>query len=62
MLVLTRKLGERIRLGDDMEIVVSRIGNKRVSLGIRAPRDVEIVRPERVTNDVVEQKEGPSGS
>jgi carbon storage regulator len=46
MLVLTRKSGESIVIGDDVEVIVlSTVGNK-VRLGIQAPRDVPIFRRE----------------
>ena len=46
MLVLTRKLGERIRIGDDVTITVLRLAHGQVRIGIAAPRDVHIVRGE----------------
>lgn len=46
MLVLSRKRGERILIGDDIEIVVNWIKGDKVSLGIEAPRDVNIRRSE----------------
>ncbi len=46
MLVLTRKLKESIMIGDDIEIVVSSIERKSVRLGIKAPKDVKILRRE----------------
>lgn len=46
MLVLTRKPGQTIRVGDDVEIVVVEVRGDQVRLGIRAPRDVSIVRGE----------------
>jgi len=46
VLVLTRKLGESIRIGDDVEIVVTDIGNGRIKLGIAAPRHVSVLRAE----------------
>ena len=46
MLVLSRKSGERIHLGDDITIVVNKISGNRVSIGIDAPADVQIVRGE----------------
>lgn len=46
MLVLSRKSGERIHLGDDITIVVNKISGNRVSIGIDAPNDVQIVRGE----------------
>ncbi len=46
MLVLSRKPGERILIGDDVTITVVRIGPNNVRLGIDAPRDMNIVREE----------------
>jgi len=46
MLVLTRKADQSIMIGDDIEIVVSSIDGNTVRLGIRAPRDVKILRKE----------------
>ena len=46
MLVLTRKVGERIRIGDNITVVVTKSVGNRVTLGIEAPRDVRIVRGE----------------
>jgi carbon storage regulator CsrA len=46
MLVLSRKAGERIRIGNNITIVVNRVVGSRVSVGIEAPSDVRIVRGE----------------
>ena len=46
MLVLSRKPGERIRIGDDIYIVVGRITGGKVKLRFEAPLDVPIVRTE----------------
>jgi carbon storage regulator len=46
MLMLTRKVGEKIRIGNDIELVVTKISGSRVTLGVTAPRDVRIVRSE----------------
>ena len=46
MLVLSRKIGERLVIGDGITVVVNRIAGNRVTLGIEAPSDVRIVRGE----------------
>lgn len=46
MLVLSRKVGERIVIGDDVTVVVSRVSGNRVSIGIEAPYDVKVIRGE----------------
>jgi carbon storage regulator len=46
MLVLSRKPNQRIRIGDNIEIVVVDIGAGRVRLGIECPRSVPVHRQE----------------
>ncbi len=46
MLILTRKLGESITIGDDVKIRVLEIKGKQVRLGIDAPRKYSIHREE----------------
>lgn len=46
MLVLTRKVGEQIRIGDNVTITVVRIDEWKVRIGIDAPQEVKIVRAE----------------
>ncbi len=46
MLVLSRKEGEKLVIGENITIVVSKISGNRVTLGIEAPRDVKVVRGE----------------
>lgn len=46
MLVLSRKIGERIRIGRDIEITVLRAKSGGVRLGFDAPQNVNIVRRE----------------
>ncbi len=46
MLVLTRKIGELIVIGDDIKIKIVEIKGKQVRIGIEAPRNVEINREE----------------
>jgi carbon storage regulator len=46
MLVLSRKPGEKILIGDHISITIVRIGPNTVRIGIEAPRNMNIVREE----------------
>lgn len=46
MLVLSRKKGETIKIGDDIEIIIVATANDQVKIGIQAPKNIEILRKE----------------
>jgi carbon storage regulator len=46
MLVLSRKLGERILIGDRIAVTVVKLGNGQVRLGIEAPAEIAVFREE----------------
>ncbi|MGC9323900.1 MAG: carbon storage regulator CsrA [Desulfomonilia bacterium] len=46
MLILTRKVGEVVAIGDDIQISIVDIKGSQVKLGIQAPRDVQVHREE----------------
>jgi carbon storage regulator len=46
MLVLTRKIGEQIVIGDDIKIKIVEVKGKQVRVGIEAPRSIEVNREE----------------
>ncbi len=46
MLILSRKVGEKIMIGDGITVVVSRVSGDRVTLGLEAPPEVRILRGE----------------
>lgn len=46
MLILSRQDGDRICIGSEIEIFIRRIKGNRVSLGIKAPREIEVDREE----------------
>lgn len=57
MLIITRKKGESLMIGDDIEIVVSKIDDGSVKIGIKAPKDVSILRKELYEEVEKENKE-----
>ena len=57
MLVLSRKVGESIKLADDIEITVLAVDNARVRLGIRAPRHIDVRRSVPEVNVVEANRE-----
>ena len=46
MLVLSRRAGERIQIGDQIEVTVVRIGPGVVRIGIEAPTEMTVLRDE----------------
>jgi carbon storage regulator len=57
MLVLTRKNGETIKIGDDIEITIISAKNDQVKIGIKAPKNVEVFRKELYDQIQVENQE-----
>lgn len=51
MLVLSRKTGERIAIGDAVVVTVLRLSGGRVRLGITAPADISVLRTEVVSEE-----------
>lgn len=63
MLVLSRKEGESLVIGNDVVVTVNRISGNRITLGIQAPRHVRIVRGELEPKDAEprEAADAPNG-
>lgn len=59
MLVLTRKLGETITIGDHVKVTVVGIDKGQVRIGIQAPRDV-IVHREEIYRRIMEENKRAS--
>lgn len=53
MLVLTRKVRQAIRIGDDIVVTVLEVRGEQVRIGIDAPDSVNIVRVELTESDEV---------
>jgi len=51
MLVLSRKVGEKLVIGDNITVTINRISGNRVTIGIEAPGSVKIVRGELERHD-----------
>lgn len=60
MLTLTRKVGESIRIGDDVEIIVKEIRRNQIRVGIVAPKSTPIYREEVYEQMKAEAKEKES--
>ena len=46
MLILTRKLGESIAIGDDIKLVILDIKGRQVRIGVQAPKETKVYREE----------------
>ena len=60
MLILSRMRGEKIRIGDDVVIVVVEIQGDRVRLGVEAPSNVSVHRQE--VYDAIRRDDGEAGT
>jgi carbon storage regulator len=58
MLVLSRKLGEKICIGNDVMIVVTGFDRGKVRIGIKAPDSVQILRHEIAPQEVLAKLDG----
>jgi carbon storage regulator len=57
MLVLTRKLGEQLVVGDNVVISVQKISRSRATLGIEAPAEVSVIRQELIESSLPERRD-----
>mgnify|MGYP000339037762 CR=1 FL=1 len=58
MLVLTRKVGEVLKIGDDIEVRILNVKGNQVRIGVDAPKDVAVHREEiykRIEKETQEQ-------
>ena len=46
MLILTRRIGESIMIGDDVSVTILEVKGQQVRIGTKAPRDVSVHRDE----------------
>lgn len=57
MLILTRRVGETLMIGDDITVTVLAVKGNQVRLGVEAPREVEVHREEVYRRIQGEKKE-----
>lgn len=51
MLILTRRIGEKLLIGDEIEVVVLDVNRNQVKVGIKAPSDITVLREELYIRD-----------
>ncbi len=57
MLILTRKIGEKLMIGDDVTVTVLGVKGAQVRIGINAPRDVQVNR-EEIYQRILKERKG----
>jgi len=61
MLILTRKVGERIVIDDDVTVTVLGVKGNQVRVGIEAPREVQVHR-EEIYQRILKERSNGAGS
>jgi carbon storage regulator len=59
MLILTRRIGETLMVGDDVTITVLGVKGNQVRIGVNAPKDVAVHR-EEIYQRIQKEKDGDS--
>jgi len=62
MLILTRRVGETLKIGEDIEVTVLGLRGGQVRMGINAPRDVAVHREEILGRDTQDNEKGSNAA
>ncbi len=57
MLVVSRRVGQSLMIGEDVEVVILRVDRSEIRIGIKAPRSVPVLRKE-----LVEREQSPASA
>jgi carbon storage regulator len=57
MLILTRRVGEALKIGDNVEVTILSVKGNQVRIGINAPKEVSVHREEIYSRIKEEQKQ-----
>jgi carbon storage regulator len=57
MLVVSRKAGDSIIIGDNIEVCILEIGDGTIKIGIEAPRTIKVLRKELIKEVEMENRE-----
>ncbi len=61
MLILTRRVGESLMIGDEVTVTVLGVKGNQVRIGVNAPRDISVHR-EEIFERIRKEREGDEGS